>query len=122
MPASAWVSTSSVTKTLVTASRCINGTDSLSIRRSSILIQPDAIMPVPGRHVRQNYSIPNLQPVHDLDRVHGAAAQRHRHARRSLAVRIDLEQGNLAVRLPEYRATHIDHVRQVFELDGAIHA
>src|SRR5579863_1291147 len=122
MPARAWVSTSSVTKTLVTPSRCISGTDALSIIAPQYSIEPYAVMPIPSRHVRQNHLISDLQPVQNFDGIHGATAQFHRDALRSFAIWIHLEQLNRAVGLSEYRATYVYYITQVLEFDRAVHA
>src|SRR5258708_23250284 len=93
MPASACVSTSSVTNTFVTPSRLIKafGSFAMYITFPNLLVQADAIMRIPGRHIRQYYLIANLQAIHNFDGVHRAASQRHRNALRFFSIPIQLE-------------------------------
>src|SRR5436853_3493163 len=126
MPASACVSTSSVTKTLVTASRCIRGVDPFVIfTPSSVLspgsIQPDAIMAVPGRHIRQNHLVSYLQSVQHLDGIYRTAPQFDETPRGALTIGISLEQTHNTVRLAEHGPADVDHIAQILQLDGSIH-
>src|SRR5579863_8968366 len=98
MPASACVSTSSVTNTFVTPSRKI--IDSAIAVSWSKLVKSNSRILVLRRHVRQNHLIAHLQSVHHFDRGHGAAAEFHGDPRRALAVFVQLEQAHLRVLLP----------------------
>src|SRR4051794_7971075 len=84
MPESAWVSTSSVRKTLVTPSRMISDSEFVLIdsplmlqpsvrvgRRDLVLVQPDLAIAVLRRGVRQDHLVADLQALDDLHRVDG---------------------------------------------------
>src|SRR6185295_11007383 len=87
MPDSAWVSTSSVRKTLVTPSRRINGSadaligSSKSIDRRPfagrrvVSVQPDLVVTVLRRGVREDHLVADLQAPDDLHGADGGAAQ-----------------------------------------------
>src|SRR5436305_12821982 len=104
IPESAWVSTSSVRKTLVTPSRLISDSEFVLIdsplmlqppasrrtarsRRFSStynLVQPDLVIAVLRRGVRQDHLVADLQALDDLHRVDGDAPQLHGHPLRPL--------------------------------------
>src|SRR5260370_23936892 len=93
MPASACVSTSSVTNTFVTPSRLIKafGSFAMYIPFQIFLVQADTIVRIPRRHIRQYYLIADLQSIHNFDRVHRASSQRHWNALRFFSIRVQLE-------------------------------
>src|SRR5690242_14165569 len=95
---SACVSTSSVTKTLLTFSSRMSDCDPLSIFIAPCyeiwrkLVQLDSIVSVVGRHIGEDDPVSDLQPVLNFNRIDRAAAERNLHLLGVLAVRIDLEQ------------------------------
>src|SRR5580658_9922413 len=116
MPASACVSTSSVWKTLVTASMLIKAVSSIAIEHSLPCqplpnghgsVQTDPVVLILRGHVRQDHRIAHLQSVHHFNVVHRAAPQGHIHALRFLAVRVYLEQRDLRARLPHHWPAYI---------------
>src|SRR5436190_11545311 len=85
MPASAWVSTSSVKKTLVTPSSlisaCLGSAIVVSSRISGVaLLQPDAVVRVVGRHVGENHLVPDLESGQHFDHVDRVASELDLHA------------------------------------------
>src|SRR3984957_15766067 len=128
MPASACVSTSSVWKTLVTASMLIKAVSSIAMSLSPTLpygcgsVEPDSVVRVLRRHIRQDHLIPYLQPVHHFDVVHRTAPQRDRNALRLFVAGVQLEQRNLRAGLSNHRPAHVHHVGQLLQRDGSIHA
>src|SRR5258708_7009418 len=123
----ACVSTSSVTKTLLTFSSRSSGWP-LSIFiypfyvSGVLLVQLYSIVCVVSGHIGENYHIPDLQSILHLDGVHRGASQTHLHFVRVLSIQLQLEELDCGVLLPEYRALHIDHIVEALQLDGAIHA
>src|SRR5437016_1607588 len=111
----ACVSTSSVTKTLLTFSSRSNGCELLSMiiyplyARGALLVQLYSVVTVVLRHIRENHYIPDLQPVLDLDGGYRGAAQCYLDFVRVLTVRLQLEELNRALLLPEYRPAHEHH-------------
>src|SRR5579864_7263472 len=122
MPDRACVSTSSVTKTLLTLSSLMRGYQPLSIgislpcepgrsRRGRPLgrgpyrnlIQPDPIVTVVGGHIGEDDFVAYRQAILHLDCVHGAAAERYLHLVGVLAFRLDLEELHGSILLSEYR-------------------
>src|SRR5580658_418290 len=100
MPASACVSTSSVWKTLVTASMLIKAVSSIAIEHSLPCqplpnghgsVQTDPVVLILRGHVRQDHLIAHFQSVHHFNVVHRAAPQGHRYALRSFVVWIHFE-------------------------------
>src|SRR5262252_1894846 len=82
MPERACVSTSSVTKTLLTLSSRMRACESLSISSpyyvyGGNLVQLYAVVIVVRRHIGEDHPVPNPQTVLDFDRVDGAAPERH---------------------------------------------
>src|SRR5512143_3143539 len=77
----ACVSTSSVTKTLLTFSSRMSACDPLSILIAPCyefwrgLVQLNSVVVVVRRHIGQNDPVPNFQTVLDFDGVDGAAAE-----------------------------------------------
>src|SRR5580698_6382068 len=133
MEESACVSTSSVTKTLLTLSSRINDCAPVSIvvntslRVSGVLssqnifsVQFDSVVLVVLRHVRENHTVSHYKAVLDLDGIHRAAPESHLHFVGVLAVGLELKECNSAVFLAEYRAADEHHIVQLFQLDGAI--
>src|ERR1039458_1447601 len=130
----ACVSTSSVTKTLLTLSSRISGCAAVSMLliplyanrvsyvQKNFSVQFDTVILIVLRHVRQNYLVPHPQAVFDLDGVHRAAAEGDLHLVGVLAVGLQLEQRNGAVLLPEHGPAYEHHVVELFQLDGAVHA
>src|SRR5450755_3155731 len=114
----ACVSTSSVTKTLLTASSRISGCEPLSIviypfyESRETLVQLNSVVTVVGRHIRENHLVSHLKSIFDLDGIHRATSQYHLHLIRKLSVRLQLEELNRAVLLPEDRPSHKDHLVQ----------
>src|ERR1039457_4287263 len=100
-------STSSVTKTLLTASSRISGCEPLSIviypfyESREMLVQLNSFVTVVGRHIRENHLVSHLESVFDLDGAHRTPPQRHLHLVGVLAVRLQLEKLNRAILLPE---------------------
>src|SRR5260370_10909084 len=124
----ACVSTSSVTKTLLTLSSRISGCEPLSMviypfyENCACLVQLNSIVTVIRRHVRQNHLVPNLQAILDLDASHRTLSQLHLHLVSISPVRLQFEKGRRAVLLPEHWPAHVHHIAQSCQLDGAIHA
>src|SRR5580765_6659863 len=124
----ACVSTSSVTKTLLTFSSRSNGCELLSIviypfyATGGLLVQLYSFVTVVLRHIGQNHYVPDLQSVLNLDGIYRGAAQGHLHLIGVLAVRLQLEELHRGVRLSEHRAAHEYHIAQTLQLDGSIHA
>src|SRR5947199_1241427 len=132
MPDSAWVSTSSVMNTLTTPSSWISDSDvavivppNLSRRRSGgrrrALVQSDLLEAILRRGVRQDHLVAGLQSLDDLDGVDRHAADLDGSPGRGLAILVELEQLDLAVRRPEARAADEEHVLQPLDLDRAVH-
>src|SRR4051794_32094104 len=123
----ACVSTSSVTKTLLTFSSRSSGWP-LSIFiypfyvSGVLLVQLYSIVCIVGGHVRENHYIPDLQSILHLDRAHRGASQNHLCCVGVLAVRFQLEESHRGVLLPEYRALHVHHVVEALQFDRPIHA
>src|SRR5689334_8455084 len=127
MLCSACVSTSSVTKTLLTFSSRRSGWE-LSIFiypfyvSGVLLVQLNSVVGVIGGHIRENHYIAYFETVLDLDRIDRSAAQGHLHLVCVFPVRFQLEKLYRAVLLTEHRALHEDHVVQTLQLDGSVHA
>src|ERR1019366_4378457 len=125
---SACVSTSSVTKTLLTASSRSSGCEPLSIviypfyESRETLVQLNSVVTVVGRHIREYHLVSHLESVLDFDGIHRTAPQHHLHLVGVLAVRLHLEELNRALLLPENRPSDKYHIVQPLQLDGAIHA
>src|SRR4029079_14425104 len=134
MPARAWVSTSSVTKTFVTCSRWIRdsgmvdspwvemGTPyflSLGIhvghwhllvdrnRVPPFLVQAHACGLLLGGHVGEDHAVARLHTFGDLNGVHRGSAEAHGDAFGTFAVGIDPEQGAGAAGLREHGAAYV---------------
>src|ERR1039457_4422522 len=86
------------------------------------LVQLYSFVTVVGRHIRENHLISRLESVLDFDGVHRTLPQHHLHFVRVLPVRLQFEELNRAVQLPEDRPSHEYHVVQALELDRSIHA
>src|ERR1022692_1822124 len=105
MLCSAGVSTSSVTKTLLTASRRISGCEPLSIviypfyESRETLVQLNSVVTVIGRHVGEYHLVSHLEPVLDFDGIHRTLAQHYFHFIRVLAVRLQFEEQDSTVQL-----------------------
>src|SRR5215213_8804635 len=109
MPDRAWVSTSSVMKTLVTPSRRISESavavivsskvlqPQVCTVRQKVLVQTDLVVPVLRRGVGEDHLVAGLKALDDFHGVDRGAAQLHRHPHRRLAILGDLEQLDLAV-------------------------
>src|SRR5678816_2886253 len=112
----AWVSTSSVTNTLLTASSRMSGCAPFSIfiypfyESSDPLVQLYSIVAIVSRHVGQNHLVADLQAILHFNGIHRTAAQSDFYLARVLAVGLHLEQLHRAVLLPEDRTLHEDHV------------
>src|SRR5271157_2792360 len=95
---SACVSTSSVTKTLLTFSSRISGCEPLSIviypfyENRENLVQTNPVGIVVLRHVRKNHLVPDLQAILDLDGIDGAAAKLYFHFVGIFPVRFQSEE------------------------------
>src|SRR5436189_2239718 len=125
MPASAWVSTSSVKKTLVTPSSlisaCLGSAIVVSSRISGVaLLQPDAVVRVVGRHVGENHLVPDIESGQHFDHVDRVASELDLHAFSRHAVFENLEQPDGALLLPERGPAHVDDVVHLFELHRAV--
>src|SRR5258706_1127231 len=127
MPESAWVSTSSVMKTLVTPSRLISDSEFVLIRSLSLVLQPslvsvqtDLVVAVLRRGVRQDHLVADLQSLDDFHGVDGDAPQLHGDADRPLAVFDHFEHLDLAVGRAVGRPADIEHVVQPLDLDRAV--
>src|ERR1035437_5149899 len=124
----ACVSTSSVTKTLLTASSRSSGCEPFSIviypfyETRETLVQLNSVVTVVGRHIRENHPVSHLKSVLDFNGVHRAASQHHFHLVGVLAVRLQLKDLSHAILLPEDRPSHKYDVAQPLQLDRAIHA
>src|SRR5450755_1925735 len=114
----ACVSTSSVTKTLLTASSRISGCEPFSIviypfyESRETLVQLNSFVTVVGGHIGENHLVPHLESVFDLDGVYRALSQCHLHLVRVLTVRLQLEELNRTVLLPEDRPSDKYYVIQ----------
>src|SRR5437588_11335586 len=102
----ACVSTSSVTKTLLTfSSRSSGWASSIFIYpfyvSGVLLVQLYSVVRIVGRHVGENHHIPDLQSILHLDGAHRGASQSHLYFVRVLAVRLQLEKLDRRVLLPE---------------------
>src|ERR1700722_2047927 len=117
---SACVSTSSVEKTLVRSCSLMTGGGSVPFM-SPLLLKTDAIEGVPRGHVGEDDLIADGQPRDDFHGIDGGPAEFDLRARRP-AVRLQLEQPNGALLLPERWPPDIQHVSQPFELDRAVNA
>src|SRR5271166_4804985 len=123
MPASACVSTSSVTKTLVTPSRLIKASGSLAILQSPFpLVQTNAVIGILRRHVGENHLVADVQPFPHFDGIHRAASQFHGHALRFFFVFVQFEERDLGVGLADHRPSDEHHVSQFLDGDGSVHA
>src|SRR5215208_6003888 len=96
MPESACVSTSSVTKTLLTLSSRIRACEPLSISSpyyasGRYLVQLYSVVVVVRRHIGEDHPVPYLQSVLHLDRAHRAAAERDLGLGGVLSVGFDLK-------------------------------
>src|SRR6266850_741114 len=116
---SACVSTSSVTNTLVRFRSFTTGGGPLNSMRW-LLLKADAIERVPRGHVRQDDLISRVEAGGNFDGIDRAAPESDPRARRD-AARLQLEQRDGALFLPECRAAHMHHIVQAFELDCAVH-
>src|ERR1035437_3499516 len=125
---SACVSTSSVTKTLLTFSSRSSGCEPLSIviypfyENRENLVQSNPIVIIVLRHVRENHLVANLQAILDLYGIDGAAAKLHLHFVGIFPVRFQFEELHRGVLLSEYRPPDIHDVVELGQLDGAVHA
>src|SRR6185436_7577554 len=85
MPARAWVSISSVWKTLAMLSRRITASGMVFLA-SMGSIDAHAVVRIPLRHVRNDDLVARSQTLDHLDGVDGTAAQAHRHAQGEAAL------------------------------------
>src|SRR5713101_7328532 len=114
---SAWVSTSSVEKTLVRS--CSLMTDGGSC--APLLLKTNAIEGIPRRHVGQHDLIAHVQSRDDFHGIDRTATELDLRARRP-AIGLKLEQPDGALFLPKCRASDVQHVGHPLELDRAVHA
>ena len=89
---------------------------------SSIFFSSYALVLIPCGHIGQDHPVADVQPAAHLDGVHRRAAERDLHAIGVFAIRLDLEQADLGVRLAEYRPAHEHHIVELFQLYGSVHA
>src|SRR3954468_21515506 len=127
MPESACVSTSSVTKTLLTLSSRIRACEPLSMSSpyyasGGNLVQLYSVVIVVRRHIGEDHPVPDLQAVLHLNGVHRAAPERNLGLRGILPIRFELEQLHRRVLLAEDRPAHEHHVVELLELDRAVDA
>src|SRR5262245_4162815 len=118
--ASAWVSTSSVRKTLLTPSNLISGSMLPPVREDADtpgfrlwplgfgfdpeprtsspepLFQPHPLVGIPRRHVGKNHLVARLKARDDFNRVHRTFAELYLDARRFAASRVHLENADRA--------------------------
>ena len=87
-----------------------------------LLLKANAVVTIPSGHVRQDDLITGLQPFKDLDGGDRTLAEFDRNAHRMSSVLDQLEQCDGPLLLTENRTTDMDHVLEVFELDGSIDA
>src|SRR3990172_1178185 len=88
---------------------------------SSMSIQPNLSIVVPGRGVRQDHFVAFAKSVHDLDGVHRALAERHIDPLRGLTVREEAEEGHRRSRLAIGGPTYVEHVLEPLHLDRPLH-
>src|ERR1700733_14510619 len=107
MPSRAWVSTSSVTNTFLTACMWIRGSGiGLSCKpaggqdRQRYLIQSNARILILAGHSGEDNLIAWLQAVQNFRVVHGCMAQAHDRSRGFFALRLQFEQTYRTVGLP----------------------
>ena len=87
-----------------------------------LLLKTNAVVTIPSGHVRQDDLITGLQPFKDLDGGDRTLTEFNRNAHRMGSVLDQLEQCDGPLLLTENRTTNMDHVLEVFELDGSIDA
>src|SRR3990170_1844520 len=85
-------------------------------------IQANSIVGVPGGGVGEDDLVALDQSLHDLDGIHRAPSELHLGADGGLAVLEELEQTDGALRLTVGRSSHVEHVSDPLELDGAVDA
>src|SRR5260370_10849951 len=115
--ASAWVSTSSVRKTFLMASRWISVFWLVVIVSS---IQPDSFEGIPLRHIRQDDLVADLQALQDFDGTDRTTAQLDLHTRCRPAAFGNSEQADQALRLALHRAADIQDILEPLQLDSSI--
>src|ERR1043165_9247578 len=130
---SARISTSSVWNTLAilcssSSGRSGDGRTTRSLRSglvgavavaSMVLLDPETVLAVPLRHVREHDLIPGGQSAGDLDILEGGAAELDGDAV-GAAVAVELEQRRGLVRLADRGARDVEDVAGVGELDHAL--
>src|SRR5215510_11788892 len=123
----ACVSTSSVTKTLLTFSSRRSGWP-LSIFiypfyvSGVLLVQLYSVVRVIGGHIGENHHIPYLQAIFHFNGVHCGTSQNHFHLIRKPSVLLEFKELDCGVLLAENRPLHRYHVVQLFQNDGSVDA
>src|SRR3712207_2021666 len=74
------------------------------------LLESDAVLVVPLAHVGDDHLFADVEPLHDLDRVHGAAPELHVHPARGGVVGVELEEADRALGLAVGRAADVEDV------------
>src|SRR3954452_23976006 len=119
-------------KTLVTPSSWIKASEDAVIsppnlqpppfgRRHRVLVQTNLAEAILRRGVREDHLVAGLKSLDDLHRADRHPAQLHRHPDGGLAVLVQPEDLDLAVRLPVAGAADEEHVVEVLDLDRAVH-
>src|SRR5262245_30463497 len=126
-PERAWVSSSSVKKTFLTASSWMRaGRSSVmaapekALRKEIWLLEADAVDGVPGRHVGQNDLVARRQAFEHLDAVGRAAAVEDGDPGGGVAVDAELEKAGASLGLARGRPGDGEGVLDVLDLDGAV--
>src|SRR5258708_34637204 len=90
--------------------------------RGVFSLQADTIRLVPARHVGKNYRVAFVKSLKNLNRIHRFASHLDRDAHSLFAVRVQLEQADSTVFLPECMPPHINHIVQPLQVDSSVYA
>src|SRR5258705_3695189 len=85
-----------------------------------LLIEADALVTVPTRHVRQNHGVAFLQSFQNLNRIHRRPTHLHSYAGGILPIRTQLKQADSAALLPNGGTADIQDVVEPLQVDGAV--
>src|SRR6266480_3242072 len=90
--------------------------------RNQSLVQSNPIVRIPRAGIGKDHLIPRLEPVYDLNGVHGALAQLDRSTNGFRSAAYNFEHADGVVLLPERRTADENYVIEVLELDCSINA
>src|SRR5947199_9469 len=88
----------------------------------AISIQLHSVMSIPGGHIGEDYLVADVQSLGHFHRAHRRPAEFDGHADGRSAALDDLEQADGAIGLALDGTSHVEDIRQPFELDGAVDA